>query len=263
MTKKLSVAAIFLGGLLCSASALAQNSQIQPSIAADFEVRIQRLERSLSEVTGRYEEALHQITQLRERLEAVNSDADFRLKELESGSAGSGSAMAPAEAPARPATGSARAPDPAPSPAPAKPSQVAAAPPAAAPAAGGTPDKQYEAAYELLQTNQYDKAEKAFAAFVAKNKTHRLAGNAQYWLGETYYVRNKFAEAAGAFAEGVSTYSKNAKAPDNLLKFGMSLQRLNQKKDACTAFGQLAVKFPQAAASVKRRAETESRKLGC
>ena len=99
--------------------------------------------------------------------------------------------------------------------------------------------------------------------FIAKNKSHAYAGNAQYWLGESYYVRNKFPEAAQAFAEVLSKYRTNPKAADSLLKLGMTLQQMNKKSDACTAFGQLLTKFPEASARVKRRADTERKRINC
>ncbi len=302
MTKTSSFAALLLGGLLCSGSVYAQTVSMQdrlerlesgvaalggrievaqaaprsngwnqtaemaPSLAADFEIRLQRLERAISELTGRYEESTYQVTQLKDRLERVNSDIDFRLKELESKGGGAtdafGAPKGAAPSAAAPAP-SAKAPEKAaekpdaPAEKPAKTASVAALP------ANASPDKQYEHAFELLRQTEYDKAEKAFQEFLAKNKGHQLAGNAQYWLGESYYVRNKFAEAAMAFAEGVQKYPKGSKAADNLLKLGMSLQQLNQKKDACTAFNQLITKFPEASASVKRRADTERKRLNC
>ncbi|MDQ2105114.1 tol-pal system protein YbgF [Azospirillum isscasi] len=246
-------------------NARGQTAEIQPSLAADFEVRLQKLERALSELTGRYEEATYQISQMKDRLERVNSDIDFRLKELES--KGGGAASDPFGGPAKPsapaaAPSAAKAPEKAPEKPAEKPAEKQAAAVAPLPA-NSTPEKQYEHAFELLRQSDYDKAEKAFTDFLAKNKGHQLAGNAQYWLGETYYVRNKFQDAAVAFAEGVQKYPKNNKAADNLLKLGMSLQQLNQKKDACTAFNQLVSKFPEASASVKRRADTERRRLNC
>jgi len=244
-----------------------QTAEVPPSLAADFEIRLQRLERAISELTGRYEESTYQVTQLKDRLERVNSDIDFRLKELESKGGGAtdafGSPKGAAPSAAAPALSAAKTPEKAPekveAPAekPTKTASVAALP------ANASPDKQYEHAFELLRQSEYDKAEKAFHEFLNKNKGHQLAGNAQYWLGESYYVRNKFAEAAMAFAEGVQKYPKNSKAADNLLKLGMSLQQLNQKKDACTAFNQLITKFPEASASVKRRADTERKRLNC
>lgn len=300
MTKTTSFAALLLGGLLCSGSVFAQTAsmqdrlarlksgvealdgrvevaqaypgnaytrgqtaEIQPSLAADFEVRLQKLERALSELTGRYEEATYQISQMKDRLERVNSDIDFRLKELES--KGGGAVGDPFGGPAKPSAAvPAAAPSAAKTPEKAaeKPAEKQTAAVAPLPA-NSTPEKQYEHAFELLRQSDYDKAEKAFTDFLAKNKGHQLAGNAQYWLGETYYVRNKFQDAAVAFAEGVQKYPKNNKAADNLLKLGMSLQQLNQKKDACTAFNQLITKFPEASASVKRRADTERRRLNC
>ena len=90
-----------------------------------------------------------------------------------------------------------------------------------------------------------------------------MAGNAQYWLGETYFTRNRFMEAATAFAEGYKRYPKGAKAPDSLLKLGMSLGRANQKQNACVALAQLDRDFPQAGAAIKERAGTEKKRLGC
>lgn len=233
-----------------------QVAQLSPNLAADFEIRLQRLERTLSELTGRVEESTYQVNQLKDRVERMNGDIDFRLQQVEKGSGGAAASGAAATART----------DPAPSSngqlGTVRPGQQSAAA-SQTPAASNDPQRQYEQAFELLQKPDYDGAEKAFLAFLAKNKGHALAGNAQYWLGETYYVRNKFPEAAKAFAEGFQTYPKNNKAPDNLLKLGMSLAQLNQKNDACTALKQLNVRFPEASASIKRRGETERRRLNC
>ncbi|PWC37386.1 tol-pal system protein YbgF [Azospirillum sp. TSO35-2] len=272
--------AVLLGGLLGASPVLAQSAgqidrlqrleaqvaaldgpvevaQLSPSVAADFEIRLQNLERSMSELTGKYEESNHQLATLRDRLEKMNGDIDFRLKDLESkgggamGGAMGGGAMSDA---APPPKATAKSEDK-------KPAQTAAATPPST--AGMTPEKQYEQAFELLRNSDYDHAEKALQDFIAKNKSHAYAGNAQYWLGESYYVRNKFPEAAQAFAEVLSKYRSNPKAADSLLKLGMTLQQMNKKSDACTAFGQLLTKFPEASASVKRRADTERKRINC
>ena len=127
----------------------------------------------------------------------------------------------------------------------------------------GNVQEQYDEAFGLLRKADYDQAERALGKFVSQHRDSPLAGNAQYWLGETYYVRGKYAEAAVAFAEGFQKYPKNPKAADNLLKLGMSLASLKQKDDACKTFGQLATQFPTAAASLKRRADEERGKLRC
>lgn len=239
---------------------MAQATPMSPSLATDFEIRLQRLERTLSELTGRVEEANWGLNQLKDRVERMNGDIDFRLTQVENGKTSGGSA------PAAPKTAEAPPSKPA---APAQQGQLGTlksgqqtAAATQAPSAAD-PQRQYEQAFDLLRQSNYDAAERAFTDFLAKNKSHSLAGNAQYWLGETYFVRNRFAEAAKAFADGVQTYPKNNKAPDNLLKLGMSLALLKQTSDACVAYKQLGVRYPDAAASIKRRAETERRKLNC
>jgi len=100
-------------------------------------------------------------------------------------------------------------------------------------------------------------------SFVEQHPTDPMAGNAQYWLGETYYTRNRFLEAASAFAEGYKRYPKSAKAADDLLKLAMALGRANQKQNACVALAQLDHDFPKPGAAIKDHAAAEKKRLGC
>jgi tol-pal system protein YbgF len=128
---------------------------------------------------------------------------------------------------------------------------------------GGSASEQYNYAFGLLKQADYPAAEAALRAFVEQHPRDPMAGNAQYWLGETYYTRANYLEAASAFAEGYKRYPKSAKAADNLLKLGMALSRANQKPNACLALVQLDHDFPNPGASVKERAAAEKKRLGC
>jgi tol-pal system protein YbgF len=139
--------------------------------------------------------------------------------------------------------------------------QVAALPAGELPA--GSPEQQYQYAWGLLRSQDYPGAEAALRAFVAQHPKDALAGNAQYWLGETYYVRKDYRQAAVAFAEGYQHYPTSAKAPDNLLKLGLALSQIGEKTDACEAFAQLGRQFPKAQQSLKDRAAVERQRLGC
>lgn len=130
-------------------------------------------------------------------------------------------------------------------------------------AAGSDAQQNYEAAYGLLLQQDYGAAQAAFSDFIKRHGNHALAGNAQYWLGETYYVQGQYKSAAGAFLKGYRSYGSSAKAPDSLLKLAMSLDRLGQRSAACSSLSELGTKFPQAAAHVKRRASQERRRLRC
>jgi tol-pal system protein YbgF len=128
---------------------------------------------------------------------------------------------------------------------------------------GANPDEQYQYAFGLLRQAKYADAEQALRTFIQLNPDHPLAGNANYWLGETYYVRSDFNQAALIFANGYQTYPKSGKAPDTLLKLGMSLAAMGQASDACVAFGELEVRYPGASDTVKQRLATERSKNGC
>lgn len=287
--------------------------------AVDAQLRMDRLEAQMRELTGRVEEYANRLEQLRRRVEQLNGDVEHRFSEQRfnqgagPGSQGPVAAAAPSPVaeparpprPARPATTPERsasyedergpspggptpifgtltppgsppaAMSPAARPEPPRSKEKEAASAAAAPAAagngaltsgalpGGSATEQYNHAFGLMKQANYPAAEAAFKEFVEAHPKDQMAGNAQYWLGETFYARGKYMEAASAFAEGYKRYPKSSKASDALLKMGMSLARADQKQNACVALAKLGEEFPQAASSVKQRAAAEMKKLGC
>lgn len=128
---------------------------------------------------------------------------------------------------------------------------------------GASADEQYQYAFDLLRQNKYGDAEQALRTFVDQYPDHPLAGNASYWLGETFYVRQDYDNAALTFAEGFQKYPQSGKAPDSLLKLGMALAALGETADACKAFGELGSRYPKASDSVKQRVAKERSKNGC
>ena len=151
--------------------------------------------------------------------------------------------------------------------------QLAAAPAASTPPANGNPinqalpdgepREQYIHAFGLLQAKRFAESEQAFKAFLELHPEHELAGNAQYWLGESHYVRQDYEAAASAFLTGYQKYRTSTKAPDNLLKLGITLVVLDQKQDACAVFNELSDRYPTASSSIKRRMQREKQKAGC
>jgi tol-pal system protein YbgF len=126
-----------------------------------------------------------------------------------------------------------------------------------------TPQDQYNAAFSLLRQARYEDAEQALRGFVQHYPKDNLAPAAQYWLGETFYVRKDYTNAAATFAEGYEKYSKSSKGPDFLLKLGMSLANAGQKDNACRAYQRLDRDYPQAASEIRDRSGAEKRRLGC
>ena len=83
----------------------------------------------------------------------------------------------------------------------------------------------------------------AFQTFLGAYPDSALADNAQYWLGEAYYVNKSFPEALAAFQRVVDKYPQSRKLPDALLKIGYCDYELKQwqaAKDALIAGGRVS-----------------------
>jgi tol-pal system protein YbgF len=106
------------------------------------------------------------------------------------------------------------------------------------PVPGGTDRANYQAAFELLKQGRYDQAAIALQQFMVAFPDSELSDNAQYWLAETHYVTQQFAEALPAFQLVVERYPESRKIPDALLKIGYcnyELKRLTASEKALRA----------------------------
>ena len=244
--------------------------------------KVQLLETQIRNLTGRVEELGYKLDRVNTQVEKVQADTDLRLQALEGGAPAPSSSAPSTSAPSTSAPSSSAAPASAPPPgqtlgsppralgqlSQAEAAQAGSGAPSPAPQqqaalTGGSVQQQYEDAFNMLVKHDYDRAEQAFTAFVRANPQDPLAGNAQYWLGETYYVRQRYQDAAVAFLEGYQKYPKSPKAADNLLKLGMALAQVGQKAEACTSFARLQREFPDAPTNIKRRLVQETDRLKC
>ena len=126
-----------------------------------------------------------------------------------------------------------------------------------------TPEKQYEFATSFLKVGDYSTAERAFREFVKTNPEHKFAGNAQYWYAETFRIRQLYTDAATAYLEGYQKYPKGEKAPINLLKLGVSMVQIGEKKQGCKMIEGVEKEYPKANQSVLQKAKYESKKFEC
>jgi len=110
-------------------------------------------------------------------------------------------------------------------------------------AAGADDKAAYQAAFGLLKDGQYDRAIAAFGKFLIVYSTSPLADNAQYWLGEAYYVNKSYNEAQAAFQRVLDKYPQSRKRPDALLKIGFCQYELKQWEPAKGTLSQVATQF--------------------
>jgi len=126
-----------------------------------------------------------------------------------------------------------------------------------------TPEEQYKFAVSFIKVGDYDTAELALREFVDNNPKHQLAGNAQYWYGETFRVRQLYQDAATAYLDGYQKYPKSKKAPVNLLKLGVMLVQIGEKEQGCSMILGIKDQYPKANQSVIQKAEYEKKKFNC
>ncbi len=124
-------------------------------------------------------------------------------------------------------------------------------------------EQQYEFAVSFMKIGDYETAEFALREFIDKNKEHDLAGSAQYWYGETFRIRQLYSDAATAYLDGYQNYPKSKKAPDNLLKLGITMVQLGEKDQGCKMISGLKKEYPKASKSVLQKAQYEQKKFKC
>jgi tol-pal system protein YbgF len=225
------------------------------------------MEQSLRELRGQVESLSFQVKQLTEQLDIARKESNYRLGALEGGApasaipaAGASSAL-PATKAAPPVAltrgGSNQAGK--------TPGTLGSIPADAdvETAGAASPQQQYDGAMDLLSRAQYAEAQGAFRAFVAANPTDQLAGPAQFWVGDIAFTQKDYQGSAKAFADVLKRYSKTAKAPEAMLKLGLSLLELGQKKEGCTTLGALKAKYPTAAKPLLDRAAKRSAEAAC
>ena len=259
-------AAAFLAAAVCVLHSAGTFAQAPVVDARELDERLKRLERlfgseslfklfdevealgtEVRELRGQMEALSHRIDQMEERQRQLYLDADQRLQRIESAAPAqaAGSSPQPGAQPAAPTT----------------PTQTATpgqTPAATAPAAR-TPDatgvdpfaeqQAYQSAFDLLKSGRYDEAAVAFQQFIAEFPTGSYADNAQYWLGETFYITRRFEQAVQEFERLVSTHPTSQKLTHALLKIGYSHDELGNLEEAERALSELIERHPQSAAA--------------
>ena len=286
---RLSALASLPGGTFQGDSMSSEESAAGGAAIADLRVRLTQIEEVMRALNGKLDDVSFRLTKFSERFEQVSADSEFRFQQLELAAAGAGSKaqqntssepqvlgtmpVSPPESVELIAKAETvtligeTAPD-----TPLITSQAnraagtsgnQASGQGGSDASSGTPKEIYDLALKKLQMGAYQEAQAELQNFLDLYPRDRLAGNAQYWLGETFYVQRDYKNATAAFLAGYTNYGDSIKAPDSLLKLGMTLVVMGEKKTGCDAFAELSVRFPDAPQAIVRRAEIESKRAEC
>lgn len=184
--------------------------------------RIDTLESQLRDLRGQVEELQNSNELLRKQQRDLYADLDKRLTALD---ASLKSGAAPVAGSAAGGSGSSDA---------------------AVPTDAGAGGEQgaYARAFDSLKATNYSSAITQFRDFLRSYPKSDLGGNAEYWLGEAYYVTHDHDNAVSAFRAVGEQYPQSRKVPDALLKLGLT--QYDQKKlvDARATLNQVVQRYP-------------------
>ena len=244
-----------------SAPAYAQEDSNREQMI-DMVLQIQQLQDEVRSLRGQIEEQAHLIDTLRQRQRDQYLDLDQRISEL--------AAAAPRTLP------STQLPSVSPTyVAPEEdvpeirnedrePSSVTSlsTPQTSARNVASSPEAEkqaYETAFQSLKELRYADAAEDFGSFMQSYPQSEYADNAQYWLGESYYVTRNYELALEAFTGLMNNFPQSLKQPDSLLKIGYTHYELKQWDLARAALTQVQEQYP--GTTVARLAENRLRSM--
>lgn len=226
-----------------------------PSVTADLVIQVQQLQDEVRELRGQLEEAQRELENLKRRQRDQYLDLDQRLSELRN--AQPGRSTAPARPRPEPGSDDQAAAEeeapPADAPEVRAPMEEDASPvglgePEAesrsAPAAAEDEKAAYDRAFQALKELRYADAAQLFQEFLDGYPNSEYADNAQYWLGESYYVTRNYDIALEAFKNLLANYPDSSKVADALLKIGYTHYELKQWDQARAALTQVEQDYP-------------------
>lgn len=246
-----------------------------PAGGADSAARIERIEAQIRSVSGQIDQLNGQLAQLRDELrqlqaagppgganpratEAVTANPRRVAGDAADPAGGSPARAVAGDAPINLAALAARATvanAPGPAGGTAAPNTTAAR--------AGNPRTDYDAAYRHILAGEYADAEKGLRAFLAAYPEDRLAADAEYWLAESLFERALYRDAAEEFVNGYKAFPRSPKAPDTLLKLGLSLQNLGERDAACQTYAKLVKDYPALGTVMLQRVRQEQKNAAC
>jgi tol-pal system protein YbgF len=206
----------------------------------DMSRRLDTLEAQLRELRGNTEVLQNGSEALRKQQRDLYADLEKRLAALEGGAAAGSNAAT--------GTGGTAATGAGVSVASGAAAAGGRAPAGAVSGAEPTPavDDQavYTRAFEQLKAGEYHVAITQFQSFMKSYPQSALLDNAQYWIGEAYYVTRDYDLAAKAFRAVGERWPASRKAPDALLKLGFTQYEQKHLSESRTTLNEVVRRFP-------------------
>jgi tol-pal system protein YbgF len=115
----------------------------------------------------------------------------------------------------------------------------------------------YKDAYETFHKGDLEGARRKFEAFLKQYPNTELSDNAQFWIGETYFLKKDYEKAILEYEKAIVKYPEGDKIPAAMFKQALSFLELRDKTNATNLFKRVIEKYPRSdqAEMAKRRLE--------
>jgi tol-pal system protein YbgF len=108
-----------------------------------------------------------------------------------------------------------------------------------------TPEALYQQGLDAMKGGDSGKARELLTKFLDQNPKHKLAANAHYWLGETYYSEKNFEQSILEFQEVIKNFPEKDKVPAAMLKQGMAFKEMGDSKSSLYIYKKLTEEYPK------------------
>ena len=254
----------FALAIIVSAPLSAQDSDL--SAAANLVIQVQELQDEVRTLRGQLEEQERELENLKRRQRDQYLDLDQRISDMRNSQpvagvgpprSGSSTGAQPTVIPPAEDSPEVRAPMESQSNVTAIGQPQVESQPAVSSAA--EEKDAYDQAFQALKELRYADAAEDFQAFLDAYPNSDYSDNAQYWLGESYYVTRNYDIALTAFQDLMDKFPQSPKVPDALLKVGYTHYELEQWDQARAALTQVQESYPDT--TLARLAESRLRSM--
>jgi tol-pal system protein YbgF len=259
--------ASFLLAIVFSMPLSAQDSEDGPDTTAmaNLVYQVQELQDEVRALTGKLEANEQELENLKRRQRDQYLDLDQRIADMRNNQPVSGLNQAPAggvvqsesRAPARQDVPEVR--DPMTTQSKVQPIAQPSARSQTTPSTAEAEKNAYDQAFQALKELRYADAAEDFRGFLDRYPNSEYSDNAQYWLGESYYVTRNYDIALTAFQDLMSEFPDSPKVPDALLKIGYTHYELKDWDRARAALTQVKENYPET--TLSRLAESRLRSM--
>lgn len=120
-----------------------------------------------------------------------------------------------------------------------------------------------ETGKRLLAEGDFTGAQISIKQYLQFNPDAADAGEMNFYLGESYYVRGGYADAADSYIASMKRDPRGVKAPDAMVRLAGALRELGKPQDACATLASLPSQYPNASSTVNDKARLEAARAGC